>query len=654
MHPRPLLIAGLALLATPLVAAATMPFVSPLFGDHMVLQRGKPNTIWGWTKPGEAVRVAIAGKTTRAVADAEGRWQARIDPPAVGSPCVVEIDGPQHVVFHDVLVGDVWICGGQSNMELGLPAAQDGPAEVAAATLPHVRLFKVAPRSAYGPVETVQGSWRICSPQSVGEDGGFSAVAYYFARRLQRDTNVPIGLVQDCLGGSPAESWMSPAALAPLADFARPLAEVERLQARHAPGYGSFLMHWLEEHDRGVRRPSWSEAGFDDRAWKSVRVPGGFAEFGLEEVPSIVWFRREVEVPDPVPAGDARVQLGVIEKMDTVFVNGRWIGASSWVENPRSYRLPPGLLQPGRNQIAVRVFKLKSKLGFLSPPGSLRLVLGSGTVLPLAGEWRAAVGLDARPPHPLPLTYENYPTMPTVLYQGMLAPVAPLAITGALWYQGEANASRARQYRTLLPRLIADWRRTFAQGDFPFLIVQLPAFQGRRDQPGSDDWAELREAQAITARTVPNCGLAVTIDTGEADNIHPRNKQPVGERLALLALARVHGRQVASQGPVFRSQERDGRTLRIRFDHTEGGLIVRGGPLAEFAVAGPDRVWHWADARLDHDGVVVSSPAVAEPVAVRYAWQANPRATLFNAAGLPAAPFRSDDWPGVTDNRPPW
>ena len=643
----------IALVAHGLATADPLPFLSPIFGDNMVLQRGQPNAFWGWAKPGEKIHVVVAEKSGDAIACADGRWQARVVPPASGE-CVVTIDGPQQVKLQHVLVGDVWLCGGQSNMQFGLPGADDGANEVAAADQPNIRLFTVASRSAYAPADVPKGVWKICSPKTVAESGGFSAVAYFFARRVQRQTGVPIGLVQDCLGGTPVECWMSPTTLHTLKDFERPMVEVERLRAAHAPGYGSYLMHWLDEFDLGARGPSWADPALDDHAWKIVRLPGGFAEFGLEEVPAVVWFRRELTLPDPLPAGAATLHLGVIEKMDTAYVNGSWVGASSWVENPRAYRLAAGMLQPGRNVIAVRVFKLKSKLGFLTAPEKIRLTLGDGTELPVAGEWRAAMSVDARPPHPLPLGYENYPTMPTVLYQGMIAPVAPLAITGALWYQGKANSNRAFQYRSLLPLMIADWRRAFGQGEFPFLIVQLPAFQSRKDQPGSDDWAELREAQALTARTVANCGLAVTIDTGEADNIHPKAKQPVGERLALLALAQHYGKKIVSHGPIFRALEREGGALRLSFDHTEGGLAIQGERLAEFSLAGSDRQWHWADAKIEGDTVVVSSPDVAEPVAVRYAWQANPRATLFNAVGLPAAPFRSDDWPGVTEGRNPW
>jgi sialate O-acetylesterase len=637
------LLAGLPLVQAVAAGTAALPFVSPVFGDHMMLQRGKANHIWGWTQPGAKVRVEIAGQTAQAVAADDGRWQVEFNPPAAGGPYVLKIDGPQHAEFADILVGDVWLCGGQSNMEFGLPRALNGAAEVQQANHPGIRLFRVGQKTAYGPAAVPQGKWQVCTPEAVTSEGGFSAVAYYFGRKINAETGVPIGLIQDAVGGTPAETWMSPDTLRQMPDFKPALAEIARLKARGGEEYGNYISHWYDEFDRG-QPEGWGNEKFDDSAWKPTTLKGGFADLGVPAMPAVCWFRKEVVLPDPLPAGAAKILLGVVEKMDTVFINGRWVGASSWVENPRVYPIGSGVLRPGRNLIAIRVFKTKPDGGFQTPSEGLKLVLGDNSTVALEGGWKGAISVDARPPHPLPLGYENYPTMPSVLFQGMLRPLAPLALTGAIWYQGEANQFKPQQYRTLLPAMIADWRALFAQGDFPFYIVSLPAFTSRRTEPGTDGWTEVREVQALTARTVPNCGLAITVDTGDADNIHPTLKQPVGERLARLALKNIYGRDVVCAGPTFARVEPLPGALRLHFTNTDGGLVVKGATLGEFSVAGADRVWRWAEARLEGDTVVVSSPQVPSPVAVRYAWQANPLATLGNGAGLPAAPFRSDDW----------
>jgi sialate O-acetylesterase len=620
---------------------APLPFLSPIFGDNMVLQRGKPNPIWGWAKPGDAVHVEIAGQKARTVAGADGRWEVKIKPPAPGGPYTLKIEGPQMLELHEILVGDVWLCGGQSNMELPLERARDGQAEIAAANHPEIRLFKEPSQAAYSPARVPAGRWRICSPQTVAADGGFSAVAYFFATRVQREVPVPIGLVEACVGGTPAEAWTSANTLRTLKDFEAPLAEMERLKAQSGPEYGNFISHWYDEYDRG-QKEGWSGAAFDDSGWKTVRLPGGFGELGVPATPAVAWFRREVTLPDPLPAGKATLSLGIVERMDTAFVNGQWVGASAWVENPRNYILRDGILKPGRNVIAVRVFKTKPQGGFLSKPDLLGLTLGDRTKVALAGEWRGAVSVDARPPHPLPLGFENWPVMPSVLFQGMIQPLAPLAISGAIWYQGEANADRARQYQRLLPAMIGDWRAAFGQGDFPFYIVSLPAFMQREEQPPkAGGWAAIREAQAVAARAVKNAALAVTIDTGDPDNVHPPDKQVVGERLARCALARYYGERIPYQGPTFRSAEPEPGALRIRFDHTDGGLRAKGEP-GEFSVAGEDGRWHWAQARIEGDAVILTAPEVPAPKYARYAWQSFPHATLYNGAGLPAVPFRTD------------
>jgi len=644
------LLCGAFAQSAPDASAKPLPFVSRIFADNMVLQRGKINTIWGWSDPGDKVQVEVAGKTASGIAEADRRWQVQIHPPHTGGPYTLTIKGHQTVELHNVLVGDVWLCGGQSNMQVSLPRARDGEKEVKAANYQKIRFFTVAGHPAYHHTDVVEGNWKVVSPETASQ---VSAVAYYFARKVQQEIHVPIGLVVDALGGTSAEAWTSADALRPLKDFDVPLAELAKFSAAGAPEYGNYVMHWYDEYDVGLKG-NWSAADFDDSSWKTVAIPGGFAELGVPDTPAVVWFRREITVPDLVPAGRAVLSLGSIERMDTVYINGTWVGASAWVENPRMYFVPPGVLKPGKNVLAIRVLKTKPEGGFLGKPDELHLTLGDKTIVPIAGQWKGKLSVDARPPHPLPIGYENWPVMPSVLYQGMLAPIAPLSITGALWYQGEQNSDRGFQYRKILPAMIADWRKLFQQGDFPFYIVSLPAFKHRSETPTDDAWAETRESQALTAASVPNSCLAVTIDTGDPDNIHPKDKRPVGERLALCALAKQYHKKVVYSGPTLAKVERLPQSIKLHFAHADGGLVMKGSKLEEFAIAGDDRKWYWADAHIEGKAIVVSSPSVPRPKEVRYAWQSNPVATLFNGAGLPAAPFRTDTWPGVTDGARPY
>ena len=632
-------------------SAKPLPLVSPIFGDNMVLQRGKANNIWGWSEPGNKIQVDIGGKRASAVVGADHRWQVRIKPPASGGPYTVKISGPQTVELKNVLVGDVWLCGGQSNMQVSLRIVRNAEDEIKAANYPEIRFFSVATHAAYHHTDIPEGSWKVVSPDTADR---VSAVAYYFARKVQQEIHVPIGLIVDAVGGTPAEAWTSAEALHPLKDFDVPLAELEKVKAAGGPEYGNYVMHWYDQYDVGLKE-HWATPDLDDSSWKPVDIPGGFAELGVPETPAIAWFRKEISVPDPVPAGRSLIFLGSIERMDTVYINGTQVGASAWVENPRVYFIPDGVLKPGKNAVAIRVLKTKSQGGFLGKAEELRISLGDKTSIPLAGKWKGQLSLDARPPHPLPIGYQNWPVMPTVLYEGMLAPIAPLSITGALWYQGEENSSRGFQYRKILPVMIADWRKLFAQGDFPFYIVSLPAFQHRSETPTDAEWPETRESQALTAASVHNSCLAVTIDTGDPDNIHPKDKQPVGERLANCALAKYYGKKkTLYSGPTLASVDRLPSSIRLRFSHTDGGLVVKGEKLKEFSIAGEDHKWYWADARIEGKTIIVSSPSVPNPKEVRYAWQSNPAATLFNGAGLPAVPFRTDSWPGMTESHRPY
>ncbi|HEV2324211.1 MAG TPA: hypothetical protein VGS10_09710 [Terracidiphilus sp.] len=645
-------------------ATNQFPFVSNIFGDNMVLQRGKPDTIWGWSEPGDTVRVQIGNRAASAVAGADRRWQVRIKPPAAGGPYTVKITGRQTVEFHNVMVGDVWLCGGQSNMQFPLMGALTGPADIKTANFPNIRYFTVFGHPSYHHVNVIAGSWKVVSPETAGR---MSAVAFYFARRLQQQIHVPIGLVVDAVGGTPAEAWTSAAALRPLRDYDVPLAELQKIAAEGGPEYGNWVMPWYDEYDIGLKQ-HWYAPDFDDSGWKQVTVPGAFADLGIPVTPAVAWFRREITLPDPLPSGRALISLGIIQRMDTVYINGTDVGGSAWVENPRVYFVRPGVLKPGKNVLAIRVFKTEPHGGFLSKPDLLRLMLGvqmsfprvpgatpqARLTLPLAGTWKGKVSVDARPPHPLPISYENWPVIPTVLYKGMLEPIAPISITGALWYQAEQNSPRGYEYRKLLPAMIADWRNLFGQGNFPFYIVSLPAFQQRSPVPTDDGWADIRESLALTADTVPNSCLAVTIDTGDPDSIHARDKEPVGDRLARCALAKHYGKHVVYSGPTLQSVQQLSGAIRLRFAHAGGGLQAKGSKLEGFSIAGADHVFYWADARIKGNTVLVSSPSVPRPVAVRYAWQSNPSATLFNRAGLPAGPFRTDNWPLITEGVRPY
>ncbi len=650
------------------------PFVSTVFGDNMVLQRNKSDVIWGWSDPGDQVKVEIAGHTATAVAGADRRWQAKIDPPAAGGPYTMTITGKQTVALHNVLVGDVWLCSGQSNMQFGLRQAKTGAEDAKTADLPQIRFFTVGQRTPYHPVDSVSGSWNVVTPDTAGR---VAAVAFYFARRVQQQTHIPIGLIISAVGGTPAESWTSTAGLQPLHDFDPLITEYNRIVAENkGPEYGNFVQHWYDDYDPG-QKGHWAAADYDDSSWKQVTIPGGFAELGVPDTPALVYFRKTFDVPEsavqtapaaPPTAGQRgpggggfpgfgrdSVQLGIIEKMDTAYINGQEIGGSAWVENPRRYAIRPGMLHPGKNVITIRVLKSIPNGGFESKPEDLKMTIGDKTI-PLAGEWKAKVAVDGRPPQPMPLRYQNWPEMPAVLYTGMIQPIAPLSIAGAVGYQGEENSLRGYQYRKVLAAMIGDWRNTFQQGNFPFIVVQLPAFQPRSATPTDDDWSDLRESQAVVAETVPNTCLAVTIDTGDPNSIHPTDKEPAGDRIARCALAEYYGdKKIVFQGPMVEKVERRKGEIRLKFANADGGLVVKGGDkLGEFSIAGDDQKFVWANARIEGDTVIISSPDVPNPKEVRYAWQSNPEATLFNAAGLPAGPFRTDHWKLETESARPY
>lgn len=636
-----------------LANAQSLPFLSPVFGDHMVLQRDKPNTFWGWTTPGATVTVRINGKQAKAVADKkDGKWTAKVTPPPAGGPYTVSIDGPEKATLEDILVGDVWICSGQSNMEQGMLMVNNAQAEIAKASHPQIRIYNVPHAVSYTPLPVNGAQWQVCTPQTVAEGGwgGFSGVAYFFGRELNQKLKVPIGLVQSAWGGTIAEAWTSREGLTPLKDFDTRLAQVKTAASATGTPYAKQVEDWFQKADPDR---DWMDDGFDDAGWKKADSMLNFDSLGLPQFDGLVRYRRIFE--GGAGANAAKLVLGQIDDADETYLNGVRLGSTVNWNLQRVYDLPPGLLKAGSNVLAVRVYDQAGPGGFMSNPKDIFVEFADGQKITLDGEktWSYQPVAELAKLPPFPADSASNPNVSTVLYNGMIAPIAPLGIKGAIWYQGESNADRGVQYRRLLPALIGDWRKHFGQGDFPFLIVQLANFTNPPAQPGDDNWAELREAQALTAKNVKNAGLAVAIDIGDPADIHPKDKQSVGYRLALAALKVAYGQNIAYSGPQYKSMKREGGLIRLTFSHADRGLRAKNGRLLGFAIAGEDRKFHWAQAEVaGPDTVIVSSPDVSKPTAVRYAWAANPPgATLYNGAALPAVPFRTDNWPLLSQDR---
>ena len=638
------------------------PFLNPLFTDNMVLQRGQSDPVWGWTTPGANVTVTVAGKSATATAGADGAWTAKLPALPTGGPYTLTVTGPQTVTLNNILVGDVWVCSGQSNMEFGVGVLLNPDQEIAAANYPQIRLYKVNKKVALEPQVTTSGAsaWEVCTPDNLRSDGdwgGFSAVGYFFGRDLYQDLHVPIGLIHTSWGGTPAQAWTSQQALqARMPDYRPWLAQLDaERQADQAQSLAERMAGWYAKNDPGSANGlGWADPAQDDSGWKTMTLPGLFQQAGdpeIAKINGIVWFRRTFDLPADTSGKDMVLHLMADDK-DTTWVNGTQVGATEGYTAARSYKVPAALLKPTGNVIAVRVLDTGGLGGIWGQPSGLFLEVPSGTNIPLAGSWRYKLGVDLAKTTPQPINLDQ--NSPTTLYNGMVNPLIPYGIKGAIWYQGESNAGSAEQayeYRTLLPTMIGDWRSRWDEGKFPFLIVQLAGYTHAPDHPGDDTWADLREAQWLTAKNTPNTGIATAIDIGNPDDIHPKNKQEVGRRLALVAQAQVYHEKVEDAGPVYKSMKADGGSIRLRFDHVDGGLVTQGGDQPKgFAVAGDDHKWVWADAKVDGDAVIVSSPQVPHPIAARYAWAAGPIGNMASQDGLPMFPFRTDDWPESTRN----
>lgn len=614
-----------------------------LLSDGVVLQRDAEVSIWGRAADGEAVSAWLDDRRVGSTVADAGRWRLFVPAQPAGGPHVLRIEGDNTVRVRNVWFGDVWVASGQSNMELSMQRVRGRfAADVASADYPLIRQFDVprgydfvAPHADFD-----QGQWVASTPETVLE---FSAVAWFFARDLHERYGVPIGILSSSYGGTTVEGWMSEAALE---SFPEHREAVRRLRDT---GYLQSLLDadrraqagWdarVAGNDAGLADGApWSGPQHDDTSWETIRVPGLWAGTALDGIDGAAWFRRAVMLPAELAGRRAALELGRIVDADVTWVNGIEVGATTYEYPPRRYRVPPGVLREGRNVIAVRVVNQRGTGGFVTDkPYELRI---GAERIDLAGEWRYRIGSAVEPlPPPRFVPWHQ----PLGFYSAMLAPLTNMTIKGVIWYQGESNVGRAAEYRRLFPAMIRDWRRQWGQGNFPFLFVQLANYLAASPEPTGSAWASLRDAQR-SALSVAATGMAVAIDVGEWNDIHPAEKKIVGERLALLARELAYGEpDVVSSGPAFRSLHGGDGRLAVTFDHMGSGLEARGGPLQGFAVAGRDRDWRWARAVIDGDTVIVSSAEVPDPVAVRYAWADNPvRANLYNREGLPASPFQA-------------
>jgi sialate O-acetylesterase len=533
------------------------PFLHPLFTDNVVLQRDIACPVWGWAKPGQKITVSMAEKTSSATADGAGKWLAKLGPFAAGGPYTLTVSGPQTVTLNNVLVGDVWICSGQSNMQFGVAGATNAPQEIADAKYPEIRLFSVPNVVAFLPQSTVNGKWQVCSPETVP---GFTAVGYFFGRDLHRDLKVPIGLINSSWGGTICEAWASAEALKTMPDFVKPVEDLQQQvahQTRALEGFEKQMTDWWAKNDPGsAPGVGWADPAFDPAGWKTMDLPQNWEGAGLPDFDGVVWFRRSVDLPDTWRGKTAVLHLGAIDDRDTTWVNGTKVGARDAWDKPRDYKLPADLLEPGRNTIAVRVLDTGGAGGFHGKPEEMKLEAADGATVSLAGSWLHQPSTPLAKTSPVPQRLDNNPNQVSVLYNAMIAPLTPFAIKGAIWYQGESNAGRAEQYARLLPTMIGDWRARFGVGDFPFLIVQLANFMAVDAEPKDDAWPNLRWSQWLTTKALPKVGLALAIDIGDAGDIHPKNKQDVGHRLALAALGITYGRDTECSGPVYRAMAR--------------------------------------------------------------------------------------------------
>ncbi|HEX6848443.1 MAG TPA: sialate O-acetylesterase [Chitinophagaceae bacterium] len=624
--------------------------------DSMILQRDTKINIWGWASKGEKVNIKFNNKNYRTTTGPDGKWLLQLPPIKAGGPYTMEIAGKNNKIFiKDILIGDVWICSGQSNMVHQLNIHDVTYAkEIAEANNPHIRHFWIPTlTSLTGPKDDLPtGYWKWANPVDIRP---FSAVAYFFAKKLYEKYHVPIGLINASVGGTPIEAWTSEEGLKDFAAMQTTIQKNKDTSNTNRPARNPLTGNNLPQvNDKGLTGPvKWYEPAYVPKGWRPINIPGYWEDQGVKDLNGVVWYRKEIDIPASMIGKPARVFLGRIVDADILYINGKQVGLTTYMYPQRRYAVGADVLKAGKNVFVIKVTNNAGKGGFV-PDKPYCIFAGNDTV-DLKGTWEYKVG-EVYVPRTVgfgggggPINAQN---QPAALYNAMIAPLINYTIKGFLWYQGESNTGRAEEYAKLQPAQIIDWRNKWKQGALPFLYVQLPGFMDYNYLPSESGWAMLRESQ-LKSLAVPNTAMVVAIDLGEWNDIHPDNKKDVGERLALAAMKLAYGENIVYSGPLYQSATIDANKIRISFTHTESGLITNDGEEpGEFAIAGDDKKFVWAKAKIEGNTVVVWNDAIANPKYVRYAWADNPvQANLYNkearpdgsvGRGLPASPFRTD------------
>lgn len=624
-------------------ANVRMPLI---FSDGMVLQRDKQIPIWGFADPNESVEIHFNKQIKKTQADKNGKWTVNLSPEKAGGPFELIIIGKNKINIKNVLVGEVWICSGQSNMEFQVYKTMNAEKEIADSNYPMIRHFGVAQDLSGTPKDDLkQGKWEAANKETVGN---FTAVGYYFARKLYAELKIPIGIINTSWGGTNVETWTSREAFQNSPEFKAMIADVPVVDIDSVfEIYKKSVLDNLKKvqgFDVSLENENqFKNLNFQDKNWPEIKVPSLWENQQIGNIDGIVWMRKTIVLTAEQAKKEAVLHLAKVDDEDKTYVNGVEVGTNNLWDKLRVYKIPANVLKEGTNVIALRITDYSGGGGIYGDPADLKIDF-KDTNLPLDGLWKFNV-VQVK----IAISPNSYPSL---LYNAMVNPLVPYAMQGVLWYQGEANVWRAAEYKKSFPLMINDWRTKFKQGDFPFYYVQLSTFDefGGNSQKGSR-WAELREAQSETLK-LKNTGMAVTTDIGNAKDIHPTNKQDIGLRLAAVAMNNIYGKKQVHSGPTYKSQEIKGNQIILTFDNIGSGLSTpNNDELKGFEIAGSDKVFHAAKAIIKDNKIIVSSDKVQNPLAVHYGWADDDTAiNLFNKEKFPASPFRTDKWEMITAN----